>query len=263
MKKYRTLLFVPAKEKMLSKIESFNSKAYILDLEDSIEEESKSEALNILDEFLKMHPHMEDAFVRVNRKYMGKELKRLNKYNVGFMIPKFEGFQEISYEEKRILKEHEMIALIETPLGVSNIEGILRESIVDGIAFGGEDYTALTNMENTEKNLFYIKSRLVMYAKAYKKEVFDTPSLLLEIDNIFKKAVRNSMEMGFDGKMAINPKQIDFINDTYRKYDFEEMKKIIGQFEKSGDAVIKIAGKIYEKMHIDRMKRILKENGEI
>lgn len=263
MDKYHSLLFVPAKEKMLMKIKDLNADAYILDLEDSIEEEHKNEALHAIEEFLKISPQMDNIFVRVNRSYMEKELKVLNIYSVGFMIPKFENFEGITIEEKEILKRHRVIALIETPQGVANIELILKSDLIDSVSFGGEDYTALTNMENTSDSLYYVKSRIVMYAKAYKKTVYDTPNFELNNEDIFKKDVKNSSKMGFDGKMAINPKQIGFINNCFKKYDFKKMKQIVIQYEEAGNAVVKIEGKIYEKMHIDRMKRILKENGKI
>lgn len=263
MKKYHSLLFVPAKEKMLMKIKDLNADAYILDLEDSIEEEYKHEALHAIQEFLKLNSQMDNIFVRVNRSYMERELKVLNIYSAGFMIPKFENFDGITFEEKEILKKHRIIALIETPQGVANIELVSKSDLIDGISFGGEDYTALTNMENTSDSLFYVKSRIVMYAKAYKKAVYDTPIFELNNEDILKKDVENSLKMGFDGKMAINPKQINFINNCFKKYDFEKMKQIVVQYEKVGNAVVEIEGKIYEKMHIDRMKRILKESGKI
>ena len=43
-----SLLFVPAKDRMLAKIESFDADAYIIDLEDSIEDYDKEEAVERL-----------------------------------------------------------------------------------------------------------------------------------------------------------------------------------------------------------------------
>lgn len=37
----KSLLFVPAVKKMIDKIEGFNADAYIIDLEDSVEESKK------------------------------------------------------------------------------------------------------------------------------------------------------------------------------------------------------------------------------
>ena len=44
----RSLLFIPAKEKMLNKIAELSADAYIIDLEDSIPEEDKEKALELL-----------------------------------------------------------------------------------------------------------------------------------------------------------------------------------------------------------------------
>lgn len=48
-----SLLFVPAKEKMLKKIELLGADAYIVDLEDSIEVDNKAHALELVDNFYK------------------------------------------------------------------------------------------------------------------------------------------------------------------------------------------------------------------
>ena len=37
------------------------------------------------------------------------------------------------------------------------------------------------------------------------------------------------------------------------------MKKIVELFDKNGGGVVVIDGKVYEKMHIQRMKRIINE----
>ncbi len=263
MKRYHSLLFVPAKEKMMIKIKDLHANAYIIDLEDSIEDESKDKALFEVDKFLKQHSQTADIFVRVNRSRMRRELETLDTYNIGFMIPKLENSFDILSKEEKILKTHKTIGMVETPLGAVNIESLLKNEVIDGVSFGGEDYTALTNVENAEEYLFYVKSRIVMYAKAYKKAVYDTPSFSLQNEDAFRLDVKNSVKMGFDGKMAINPKQIDFINSSFCEYDFGQMKQIIIQYEKIGNAVAKIDGKLYEGMHIEKMKRILKENGEI
>ena len=100
---------------------------------------------------------------------------------------------------------------------------------------------------------------MVLYAKACNKPVFDSPSFALDDPQKFREQVQMAQEMGFDGKMAINPNQIAVIDEVFNACDEEYMRGVIEQYEKSGEAVVKINGKVYEKMHINHFKRILRE----
>ena len=110
--------------------------------------------------------------------------------------------------------------------------------------------------------LSYQKGMLLTYAKANNKKIYDTPSFQIKNKKIFEEEVQSSVDLGFDGKLAINPKHIESINKAFNSYEIELIKNIIKIYEKEAKAVAVIDGKVYEKMHIDRLKRILKENEE-
>lgn len=255
---FKSLLFVPAKAKMLAKLATMGECAYILDLEDSIVPDDKAQALKRVSDFLSEH-YSNKGYVRINADNSEAELNELAKYETGFVLPKFEN-PEYYERSLDILKEHDVIALVETPLGVVNIERIAKTQWIDAIAFGAEDYTAAVNMENKIDFLQYQKSRLVTYAKAYNKFVYDTPSFKLDDVNEFKREVDNAVALGFDGKMAISPKHLAYINESFRRYDLAFIKSVTEQFEASGLGVLVIEGHIYEKPHIERLKRILREH---
>ena len=243
---------------MLAKLATMGECAYILDLEDSILPDDKAQALKRVSDFLSENDAC-NGYVRINANNFEAELNELAKYETGFVLPKFENPE---YYEKSldILKEHEVMALVETPLGVVNIERIVKTQWINAIAFGAEDYTAAVNMENKIDFLQYQKSRLVTFAKAYNKFVYDTPSFKLDDVNEFKREVDNAVALGFDGKLAISPKHLTYINESFRHYDVAYIKSVIEQFEASGLGVVVIDDYIYEKPHIERLKRILREH---
>ena len=256
----RSLLFVPARGKMLEKIATSDADAWIIDLEDSVAQNEKTDALYTAVKFLHISPYAENCFVRIDRRYMDEQIIALKETSVrGFMIPKVENCDFIS-EYRDILDKREIIALVETPLGVVGIESIAKDAGVTALAFGAEDYTAAVNMQNVEENLISLKSRLVMYAKAYGKFVYDTPSF--SINDIAKAdaEAEHSASLGFDGKMAIHPRLIPGVNRAFKMHDIERMRQIVSSYEKQGGAVLVLDGKVYEKMHIDRFKRIIREN---
>ena len=257
----RSLLFVPAKENKLNKIPSLSSDGYIIDLEDSIIDSEKEEALKVLCSFLTAHQNIPNLFVRLNKDRFKKEAIVLDQFRVGFMLPKFEIVEDYS-ELKHIWNLHCTIALVETPMGIINIRDIVQCPWITSLAFGAEDYTASMNMQNQNDLLLPIKSSLVTYAKAYNKIIYDTPSFNINNQDAFEKDVSESVSLGFNGKLLIHPKQIEFVNKTFGEIDLDYLAYIISEYEKKNNAVSIIDGKIYEKMHIDRYRRIISENNE-
>ena len=174
------------------------------------------------------------------------------------MLPKYEDSDEYSLNDTS-WDNHKIYVLIETAKGLINIGHILENKEIYAVAFGAEDYTASVGMSNTIANLQYQKSRLVSYARAYGKLVYDTPSFQLNNHELFRAEVDNAFDLGFDGKLAINPRQLAYIKKAFSGGDLAAMQEIIDLYEKEQKAVLMIDGKAYEKMHIAHMKKIIKE----
>lgn len=253
-----TLLFVPAKDRMLAKIESFDADAYIIDLEDSIEDYDKENAVERLDNWLKDNAGKHKIIVRLNKSTYKTEFEKLRQFDIDFMLPKYEGCDEYSLDDTSWCN-HKIYILIETAKGLINIGHILENPKIHAIAFGAEDYTASVGMKNSIDTLQYQKNRLVSYAKAYGKLVYDTPSFQLNNEEAFRAEVDNAFDLGFDGKMAINPRQLSYIKKAFSGGDLTSMQKIVELYEKEQKAVLMVDGKAYEKMHIAHMKKIIKE----
>lgn len=255
-----SLLFVPALEKMLNKLPGFHADAYIIDLEDSIPAEKKQSALEILISFLdnKLFENR-TIFVRLNESRLETELKALSCFPIaGYMIPKFEDPKQYPLLTELLLGK-KVIALVETPRGVLHAEQIAAAEWVSALAFGAEDYTAAIGMENRKELLLPVRSRLIACARAYGKRIYDTPSFILESGDALTSDVHHAVELGFDGKLAIHPRQVDTINDLFQQFDAEYLRSVIERYEARLDAVQIIDGRVYEKMHIAHYKKILKE----
>ena len=59
--------------------------------------------------------------------------------------------------------------------------------------------------------------------------------------------VNESVEMGFDSKISIHPKQNDTTNKAFQYVDIEYMKTVVEAYEKQETAVFMYDGKAYEK----------------
>lgn len=258
---YRSILFVPGMEKTLVKIGKLAADAYIIDLEDSIAQPKKEEALQKTIAYLRANLGCENIYVRINAENHEKELHALHEIaGVGFMLPKYEN--NAFYADCRdILLKHPVIALIEHPKGLIHVESIASCEWVNALAFGAEDYSAATNIKKDFTHMYYHKSKLVEYAKAYDRQVYDTPSFCIDAEEKIETDVQEAIDLGFDGKLAIHPRQVEIINKKFKACDIQSMQRIVNQYEKSKEAVLMIDGKIYEKMHIEQMKRMIEMGG--
>lgn len=256
---YHSLLFVPANSDMLSKIENINADAVIIDLEDSIRGKDKDKALVEAELFLNHYSFDKDIFVRINPDRSEQEINVLNKFCItGYMLPKAENNKDI-IEFCKLSSEKKLIALIETLGGVIGIREIAANSCVNMIAFGAEDYTAQTGIRNEDEFLSYVKSKIVLYAKAYGKKVFDTVSINITDKEKYCREAQKSRDYGFDGKLTIHPMQVEVVNNVYKGDDIDYYRYILDEYDKNDRAILKLDGRIYEKPHIERIRKIIQE----
>ncbi len=256
----RSLLFVPAEEKMLKKVGETEADAYIIDLEDSIAADDKDVALGRTIKLLQSQKE-QNIYIRINKERRNLEARALQSCDVGFMLPKIESDADYS-DIADVLRDHKIIALIETPRALINVNSIASLSWVSALAFGAEDFTTATNMLNSSENLTIAKNLLVFAAKAYEKQVYDTPCFQLRDDESLGKELQQAKDLGFDGKLAIHPDQVEKINRFFEDSDQSYIKHIIDEYELSGQAVCEIDGRVYEELHIKRLRRALAEAKE-
>ena len=256
----KSLMFVPSKPKMLEKILTSEADACIIDLEDSINEKDKQQALKDACSFLATSPD-KSIFVRVDSNYLQEELYKLSDYAFrGYMIPKFET-PNAYMQYAPYFKGKDIIALVETPMGIVNLKEICSSPDVTIIAFGAEDFSSSIGMKNCAESLTYARSAIVTYGKAYGKVVIDTPSFILDDMKSLEQEIQLAVDLGFDGKLSIHPKQIKTINEMFQYFDLDKIIEVIRRYEMEGEAVLRMNDKVYEKMHIAHFKRILKEHG--
>ena len=259
---YPCLLFVPANEKMLLKSKSLTPDGFIFDLEDSIPGNQKTKALHSLNTFIleNISSKKNTWLVRLNSDNIEKETEVLDCPAIdGFMIPKFESGSQTAFLERMKTKK-KIIALIETCKGVEEVHNISCINTIDAIAFGAEDYCAQRNMVAKKEYLVPIKSMLLNSCIANNKLIFDTPSFQIRDEKAFQDDVGESVSLGFHGKLAIHPNQIEVIQKEFGYHDIEYIETVIDLFEQRGGGVMEYDGKVYENPHIKRLKKILLEH---
>ncbi len=254
----RTWLFVPAKEKYRDKIESIEADNLILDLEDSLTQEQKEPGLKLVSDLVEKYGCRRKIYVRVNSgRRMDKELKALALHSFsGYVVPKFEDTQ-ILEEYRELIKEKQVIALVESIRGVIFLEQAAAHPLITGLAFGGEDFCRDLGYGAGEEAACYARSKMVLYGAYHRKETLDTVSFEFRDKERFLGEYEKSKRMGFTGKLLIHPRQAEAVREYGSAGEIKRLRHIVEVFRSSADGVVQIDGKWYEKPHIEKIESYL------
>ncbi len=188
------MLFVPGgNEKMLIKGLSLDVDSLILDLEDSVAPDKKAMARAAVVEALKTANFVgKEKVVRINSLKSGygrSDIDAVIKGNPDtLLLPKVNQPQDILDYDSAIVEAGQRegispenirtIALIETPLGIVNVDAIAAVSLrMSGLLFGAADYTHETRGKITPNRfeLYYPMIRILLAARVAGVDAIDTP----------------------------------------------------------------------------------------
>ncbi len=200
-----------------------NPDAVILDLEDSVAPEKKTEARYLVRNALRQVNFFNcERMVRINQLPMGlDDLPFIVPGNVHvILLPKCESNKQIKELENAInsirMKEKIenpvwIMPIIETALGVEKAFEIASasESIV-AMAIGLEDYTADLGVQRTldGQESFFARSRIVNACKAAGIQAIDSVFSDVNDPSALTETCRKSRALGFEGMGCIHPRQI-------------------------------------------------------
>ncbi|WP_295555465.1 CoA ester lyase [uncultured Hyphomicrobium sp.] len=119
-----------------------------------------------------------------------------------------------------------MEALIETPLGMANVEAIASaNSRLESMHFGVADYSAFNkartvvigglNPDYPGDQWHFPLSRMTVACRAFGLRPIDGPFGGIDDPDGYKAACRRGAALGMEGKWAIHPSQIELANEIY------------------------------------------------
>ncbi len=165
------------------------------------------------------------------------------------LLPKTEYPDEVKYVDQ-LLTHLEMKfglpvgrigleVLIESAIGILHAEEIARasprmESLVFGIADYSGDVGALLTSDGFSSYV-YAKQKTVAAAKAARIDAVDCVTLKFKDLDLTRGDAQKARAMGFDGKWAIHPGQIEVINQAFTPgpEEIEKAKKIIDAYHQA------------------------------
>ena len=248
-----------------------------LELEDGIAPQDKASARDEVVVFLEQNINEDskaEQVIRVNpiNTMEGmRDLLALLKCNhppTSIMFPKINSSDEVVliddiFEDFKVTTRIQII--IETNKGLEGAFEIAQSSKrIDALFFGGVDMAAELRCSLDWEALSYARSRVVHAAAAAELDVLDVPFLdLSDLGGLEREALK-AKTLGFTGKGAIHPSQIDIINQVFMpsREELNYAKKVIEEFEGASTGLIVIDGKLIEKPVLRRMYRILAAAGD-
>lgn len=260
--------FIPGdKQKYLDKIDTINSDFIIIDLEDAVSGQNKQDALDLVmlltvkDNYYIRIPFFEDCFTD------NQIISLIKLFKGRVVVPKLVESSQLQAISDLVPDFNlDMIILVENPTCFINLEEILKSfsKQIHGVGFGSHDFCSLIGMKHTFENLVQYKRQLILYVKAFNVNYLDGVDLNLIDFTEFKNESKFAFEIGASGKFLIHPKQIIALQEVDYLTD-EEVAQLNIVYDKIKDIpndsieVYTINGKVYEKPHIQRIKKIMQK----
>lgn len=267
----KTLFFIPANKLAYFKaLELYQPDYYVFDLEDSV---SDTEYIYALQNLLDLKEIRNNYFIRPDISKM--DIDFINTNTVlsrfkNFLLPKVESLEQLKSVLKLIsnnssIIEKQFFITIESPLGLLNLTDILKSNIcnIRGVGFGSHDYCRIMGVSHSADIFAFARNYILNIAKAFNCLCIDIASTNLSNQHSFLNECIEGVQLGFDTKPVLHPWQYNIIQDKLKPFsqkEIAEAKEIHtyfnGMIPESTDAV-KINGRIFEKPHINRIKKII------
>ena len=279
----RSILFVPGiRPEFIPKALAAGADALVLDLEDSVSHHAKAEARTHVATALRAATERL-TFVRINHPDLGmlkEDLAVLAPHAMQVvLLPKAENTAEVAAVD-RSLAEFEkvngldpnsisMVVVVESSLGLRNLYDLVRAAPrVRGAALASAeegdfivDIGAQWTPDGTA--LAYARGKFVCDARAAKAEwLLDGAFMNLTSAEALERESRLARTCGFNGKMAIHPRQVAVMNNVFgpSAAEIERAHKLIAAFkvaEAQGRAAVQFEGMMVDYANVKRAERIL------
>lgn len=254
---------------MLAKAASSQADAVVFDLEDSVPLAERENARALVSSLLADWQAGPRLFVRINAprfEMLDADLQVLLRHpNVGVVVPKVDRPAELSGVFERLGSEsRDVIVTIETARSLLQAEAFADTPRVSGLFLGGEDLTQALGMRRTVDGAELAVPRVLVVAAARAAGIaaYDTICPEFRDLDIVTRDADTASAMGFDGKFAIHPAQIEPIARAFTPSTEEvsQARKIVDAYDdavQAGRGAIAVDGQMIDPPVAERARAIL------
>jgi len=260
----RSYLFAPGHNaKLLNRVFTAGADAVILDLEDAVPPDAKATARAMVAEALLDHP----AWVRVNAAQTAwgeADLDAVADRAFGIRIPKVESAGDVEWVTARAPGKP-IICAIESARGVLAAQQIAAVPGVRFLAIGGVDLQRDLNTSGGNLPTLYARSHLVLASRAAGIEP-PIDSVYPHLDDTagLRDQAQLARSLGFYGKSAIHPRQLDTLHEVFTPTadEIEWARSVLAGFDAAGGDAIRLpTGEFVDLPVADRARRLLEIAG--
>lgn len=258
-------LFVPgSRPERFAKADGSGADTVILDLEDAVAPTDKDQAR----EAVVAHAAALKSriVVRVNAigtPWHAADIDAVRDLGyLSVMLPKAERPDDIAGMARRIGRDVAVVALVESAAGLANLPDILTASGVVAVAFGSIDFALDLGCAHDRTTLLPARSEIVWRSRAADRAPpIDGITADLGRPDVTEDDARHAAMMGFGGKMAIHPKQIEPIGRAFRPSEKEIAwaQEIVAAASNGG--AVQVKGEMVDRPVTERARRILDRAG--
>jgi citrate lyase subunit beta / citryl-CoA lyase len=281
MELLRSLIFVPGnRPNMLERALGFNADIIMVDLEDSVPPAEKVNARELAREWVPRLRHAgRQVMVRLNSLDTGLTRDEMaaviSPALYGISIGKGESPWDLQ-EADRIIAPLEaaaglepgsirVIPWIENARAVMNVQQMAAASPrIIAIAFGAEDFTADMGIQRTDhgEEVYVPRATIAIAARAAGVAALDGPYVAFRNPEGLRQDARAGRQLGYHGKFAIHPSQIDTINETFspQEEEVEYARRVVAAWTAAaanGRGSLDLDGKMVDVPVVKRAQNLL------
>ena len=282
---FRSIIFVPGnRPNMLERALSFNADIIMVDLEDSVPPAEKVAARDVAKEWVprlsrESAKNSRRIMVRVNSLDTGLTQDEVQSVVgpdlYGISLGKPDSVWDIR-EADRIISAAEssaglepgqikLIPWIENAKAVMAAQQLGEASRrIVAIAFGAEDYTNDMGVQRTDtgEEVYFPRASVPVAAKAAGVASLDSPFVGFRDPEGLRRDAQVARQMGYTGKFAIHPSQLDIINETFSpsQHDIEYARQVVAAWnraEAEGRGSVDLDGRMIDVPVLKRAQNLL------
>lgn len=257
----RSLLFVPGdRPERFDKAVATGADSVILDLEDAVAPEAKTEALGQVLTWLESGGVAAVRINAVGTAWHDTEVEALRGTGAPIVVPKTESAEDLAELSSRLGGQARIIALVETAKGVHAADTVSSAVGVIRLALGNVDLSTELGVDPASFTaLAYARGRLVIAsACAGLPAPIDGVTTALDASATLAADLAHARELGFGGKLCIHPRQVEQVNHSFSPTEDElAWAARVLTASDSTDGVRVVDGKMIDPPVVRRAQRLV------
>lgn len=266
---WRSLLFAPAtRPDRFEKAAGAGADAVCLDLEDSVPPDSKAAARAQIEPYLALSQSASGSAltVRINALKGADGLRDLLAIAdaaiapSAVLIPKVESPEQVGLAAALLATRGvHIVALIETVTGLRSADAIAKAAGTDLLMFGSGDYAGEVGCTMSAAALAAPRAHLVQAAASAGIACLDGAWLAIRDEAGLIADCAVARDLGFCGKPALHPDQIDLINRAFTPAEeaVADARAIIEAVRHAGGGVAVHRGRMLDAPVVRQAERVL------